>query len=68
MGFHLEKRRFQGGTLEPLPVPKGAPGELERDFGQGMEGQDKGNGFKLKKGRFRWDIGKEFLPVRVGRP
>ncbi|RLV94663.1 hypothetical protein DV515_00013051 [Chloebia gouldiae] len=28
-------------------VPKGAPGELERDLGQGMEGQDTGNGCPL---------------------
>ena len=27
-------------TSEPLPEPKGAPGKLERDLGQGMEGQD----------------------------
>lgn len=27
-----------------------------------------GKGFKLQEGRFRWDIGKEFSPVRVLRP
>lgn len=26
-----------GKTLEPLPVPKGAPAELQRDFAQGHE-------------------------------
>ncbi|TRZ16229.1 hypothetical protein HGM15179_010908 [Zosterops borbonicus] len=54
-------------TLELLPEPKGAPGELRRDLGQGMEFQDTGNGFKLGKGRFGWDFGKEFLAVRVLR-
>ena len=45
-----EKRRLQGDS-EPLPGPKRAPGELERDWGQGMEGQDTGNGFPLPEGR-----------------
>ncbi|RMC17063.1 hypothetical protein DUI87_05637 [Hirundo rustica rustica] len=55
-------------SSEPLPEPKGAQGELERDLGQGMEGQDTGNGFPLPEGRVRWDTGKEFLLVRVVRP
>ncbi|TRZ10109.1 hypothetical protein HGM15179_017005 [Zosterops borbonicus] len=54
-------------SSEPLAGPKGAPGELERDWGQGMEGQDTGNGFPLGKERFKWDFGKEFLAGRVGR-
>ena len=33
--FMLDKRRLQGHT-EPHPVPKGAPRELERDWGQGQ--------------------------------
>ena len=41
-------------------MPKGAPGELERDWGQGMEAQDNREGLG-------WDIGKELFPVRVGR-
>ncbi|NWT62786.1 PYGL protein, partial [Erythrocercus mccallii] len=53
---------------EPLPMPKEAPGELERDWGQGMEGQDTGNGFPLPEDRVRWNSGKEFLAVRVVRP
>ncbi|KAF4805635.1 hypothetical protein TURU_000305 [Turdus rufiventris] len=52
----LEKRRIQG-ELRALPGPEGAPGELERDWGQGMEGQDTGNGEE----RDGWDFGKEFL-------
>ena len=27
-----------------------------------------GAGLELKEERFRWDIGKKFFPVRVGRP
>lgn len=30
--------------LKILPVPKGAPRKLEMDLGQGMEGEDKGEG------------------------
>ena len=33
-----------------------------------MEGQDTGNGFPLPEGRDGWDIGKEFLAGRMGRP
>ena len=32
-----------------------------------MEGQDTGNGFPLPEGRDRWNIGREFFPVRVVR-
>ena len=49
-----------------LPGPKGAPGELERDWGQGMEGQDTGNSFPLPEGRDGWDIGQELSPGTVG--
>ena len=61
---HLEKGRIQG----ELRVPKGAPGELERDWGQGLEGQEPGNGFKMPEGSDGWDPGKEFLAGKVGRP
>ncbi|RMC10540.1 hypothetical protein DUI87_13345 [Hirundo rustica rustica] len=49
-------------SFQNIPGTKGAPGELQRDWGQGLEGQDTGNGFRLEKGRFGWDLGKEFLP------
>lgn len=39
--FNLEKRRLRE-TLEPLPVPTGAPRKLKRDFGQNPGGQNKG--------------------------
>lgn len=45
-------------------MPKRAPGELERNLGQGMEGQDTGNDFPLPEGRVRWDVGKELFSVR----
>ncbi|RMB95592.1 hypothetical protein DUI87_27702 [Hirundo rustica rustica] len=46
-----EKRREREESRDTLdlPGPKGAPGELERDLGQGMEGQDTGNGFHCQR-------------------
>ncbi|XP_017695097.1 PREDICTED: transcription intermediary factor 1-beta [Lepidothrix coronata] len=41
--------------------------ELEKDFGQGVECQDTGNGFQLEKGTLGWDSGEKSLPVRAGR-
>ncbi|XP_041273422.1 uncharacterized protein LOC121342807 [Onychostruthus taczanowskii] len=64
----LTGREGSRESSEPLPEPKGAPGELERDWGRGMEGQDTGNVFIVIQGRVRWDIGKELFPVRMGRP
>ncbi|TRZ11211.1 hypothetical protein HGM15179_015883 [Zosterops borbonicus] len=60
-----EKRREE--SSEPLPGPEGAPGELEREWGQGLEGQDTGNGFAWTEGRAGWEIGKEFL-AEMGFP
>ncbi|TRZ09576.1 hypothetical protein HGM15179_017530 [Zosterops borbonicus] len=54
-------------SSEPLAGPEGAPGELERDWRQGMEGQDTGNSFALPEGRDGWDFGKELFPLRVVR-
>lgn len=42
-------------SSDSVPVPKGDPGELERNW---MEGQETGNGFQVKERRFRWDLGR----------
>lgn len=34
----VDEREGSGQTLEPFPVPGGAPRELERDFKQGLGG------------------------------
>lgn len=42
MGYPAWRREGSKETLEPLPVSKGTPRELEKDFGQGPEVTVKG--------------------------
>ena len=67
--FSLEKRRLKGDTfIASFQYRKGA----YRKAGEGLfirAGSDRmrGNGLKLEEGRFRLDIRKKFLTVRVVR-
>ncbi|GAB0188945.1 hypothetical protein GRJ2_001359800 [Grus japonensis] len=66
--FSLEKRRLRAHLYSSLPVPEGA----YRKDGEGLfirecSDRTRGNGFKLKEGRFRLDIRKKFFTVRVVR-
>lgn len=47
-------------TLKPMTVPKEAPSELERDFGQGPRMTDKREQLSTARGRVRWNIGEKF--------
>ena len=66
--FSLEKRRHQGDLIAAFQHLKGA----YRKAGEGLfirasSNRMRRNGFKLEEGRFRLDIRKKILTLRVVR-
>ncbi|GAB0185465.1 hypothetical protein GRJ2_001011800 [Grus japonensis] len=66
--FSLEKRRFQGDLRAAFQYLKGNSKKAgEGLFTRAWSDRTRGNGFKLKEGRFRLDIRKKLFTVKVMR-
>ena len=64
--FSLEKRRLRGHLIAAFQYLKGPyKKDGDRVFSRACRYRTRGNGFKLKEGRFRLDIRKKFFTMKV---
>ena len=64
--FTPAEEKASGRPYCSLPVPEGGLPESRRGtFYKGSSDRRRGNGFKLKEGRFRLDIRKNFFTMRM---
>jgi len=62
--FSLEKRRLQGNLTAAFQHLEGAyKKDVDGLFSRACCNRTRGNGFKLKEGRFRLDISKKFFTI-----
>ena len=66
--FSLEKRKLPGGLIATLQyLTRAYKRDGEGLFARTCSDRTRVNGFKLKEGRFRLDIRKKFVTLRVVR-